>query len=190
MCASIKALQLLGNSVQGLNFTQWRIAYNSICLPVLTYGCQLWFTGKQKTLIRKLQVVQNKAIKIISGAFRTTPREMLHHLLNIFPNDLHLRMLTDNSATCLYRLQRSSQVLVWLGKDWHLTPEHLLLTPTRSKARTALRALASHVDPDGPHIEAFPDTLPGAPHWGGRVIVLPIPAHEEHDAQITHLVDL
>jgi hypothetical protein len=136
--ASIKALQLLGNSVRSLNFAQWKIAYNAICLPVLTYGCQLWYTGKQKTLVRKLQVVQNEAVKVISGAFRTTPRDPLHQLLNIFPINLCLRMLTDNSATRLYRLQRSSQVLIRLGEDWHPTPGHTIPTPTRSKARTAL----------------------------------------------------
>ncbi len=60
--ASIKALQLLGNSVRGLDFAQWRLAYNAICLPVLTYGCQLWYTGKQKKLANKLQVVQNEGV--------------------------------------------------------------------------------------------------------------------------------
>jgi hypothetical protein len=136
--ASIKALQLLGNSVRGLNFAQWQIAYNAICLPVLTYGCQLWFTGKQKMLVKKLQVVQNEAVKTISGAFCTTPREPLHHLLNVFPIDLRLRMLTDNSATRLYRLQRSSQVLIRLGKEWHSDHDYSLPTPTRSKVKMAL----------------------------------------------------
>ena len=41
--ASLKALQLLGNSVQGLDHTSWHLTYNGICLLVLTYGCQLWF---------------------------------------------------------------------------------------------------------------------------------------------------
>jgi hypothetical protein len=76
--ASIKALQLLGNSVRGLDQAKWRLAYNAICLPVLTYGCQLWFTGKQKTLVKKLQTTQNKAVKVIAGVFRTTPRDPLH----------------------------------------------------------------------------------------------------------------
>ena len=40
---------------------------------VLIYGCQFWFTGKQKTLVMKLQVIQTEAVKIISIAFRTTP---------------------------------------------------------------------------------------------------------------------
>ncbi len=49
--ASLRALQLLGNSVCGIDFTQWRLAYNAICLPVLTYSCQLWYMGKQVTLV-------------------------------------------------------------------------------------------------------------------------------------------
>jgi hypothetical protein len=60
--ASLKALQLLGNSVRGIDFAQWRLAYTAICLPVLTYGCQLWYTGKQVTAVRKLQTVQNEAV--------------------------------------------------------------------------------------------------------------------------------
>jgi len=65
---------------------------------VLNYGCQLWFTGKQKKLIKKLQVIQNEAIRVISGAFRTSPREQLHQLLSILPVDLRLTMLTQNTA--------------------------------------------------------------------------------------------
>ncbi len=39
--ASLKALQLLGNSIRGLDQASWRLAYRAICLPVLTYRCQL-----------------------------------------------------------------------------------------------------------------------------------------------------
>ena len=41
--ASLKSLQILGNSIYGINFTQWRLVYNTVCLPMLTYSCQLWF---------------------------------------------------------------------------------------------------------------------------------------------------
>ena len=71
--ASLKALQILGNSVRGLNFAQWQLAFNAICLPVLTYRCQLWYKGKQKSLVNKLQLVQNEAVKIISSSFCTAP---------------------------------------------------------------------------------------------------------------------
>jgi hypothetical protein len=76
---------MLGNSIRGLKQASWRLAYSSICIPVLTYGCQLWFRGKQVTLVRKLQVIQNEEIRIISGIFCTAPQDPLHHLLNILP---------------------------------------------------------------------------------------------------------
>ena len=95
---SLKALQLLGNSVRGLDEASWRLAYNAICLPVLTYGCQLWYSGKQVMLVKKLQMVQNDAVKIILGTFRTTPQEPLHQLLTILPMDLRLTMIVQNTA--------------------------------------------------------------------------------------------
>lgn len=141
--ASIKGLQLLGNSVRGIDFAQWRLAYNAICLPVLTYGCQLWYTGKQKKLANKLQVVQNEGVRLIAGAFKTAPRELLHQMFNILPIDLRLWLMTDNSALRLYRLQTSSQVLLRLGGDWAPNPQEPIPTPARKRAKTALRALAS-----------------------------------------------
>ena len=58
--ASIKALQLLGNSIRGLSAADWRLVYNAVCLPVLTYGCQLWFTGQQKMLVKSYKQYKTK----------------------------------------------------------------------------------------------------------------------------------
>jgi hypothetical protein len=110
-CASIKALQLLGNSVCGLDHARWRLAYNAICLPVLTYGCQLWYTSKQKVLVKKLQTIQNKVVQLISSAFHTTPREPLYQLLTILSMDLRLNMIVQNAALYLYKMLRGSQLL-------------------------------------------------------------------------------
>ena len=116
--ASIKALKLLGNLVRGLDHASWRLTFNAICLPVLTYSCQLWFHGKQVTLVKKLQIVQNKAVKIISGTFCTTPCKPLHQLLSILPMDLQLTKLTQNMALTLYQVLSESQLLTRLGGDW------------------------------------------------------------------------
>jgi hypothetical protein len=43
--------------------------------------------------------------------------------------DLRLRLLTDNSALCLYRLKISSKVLIQLGKDWHPMLGHSIPPP-------------------------------------------------------------
>jgi ribonuclease HI len=169
--ATIKALQLLGNSVRGLEHAKWRLAYNAICLPVLTYGCQLWYTGKQRGLVKKLQIVQNEAVRVIAGVFRTTPREPLHQLLTILPMDLRLEMLTQNTALRLYRVAGDSQLLRRLGGTWLPTQpdDQSLPTPNSHTARTTLRALAARVQAKGPRIQPFPDLPPDAPSWGGRV---------------------
>ena len=173
--ATLKALQLLGNSVRGLDQASWRLAYNAICLPVLTYGCQLWYRGKQVTLVKKLQTVQNDAVRIISGTFRTTPQEPLHQLLTILPMDLRLKLLTQSTALRLYKVPKESQLLLRLGGDWHTSrPSDLPLpTPNRTRAVTTLRALAASVSPNGPRIDPFPDMPLGAPSWNGRVKVTP-----------------
>ena len=40
---SIKVLQVLGNSIRGLFMANWRLVLNAVCLPVMSYGCQLWY---------------------------------------------------------------------------------------------------------------------------------------------------
>jgi hypothetical protein len=173
--ASLKALKLLGNSVRGLDQAKWRLAYNAICLPVLTYGCQLWYTGKQVTLVKKLQRVQNDAVRIISGTFRTTPLDPLHQLLTILPIKLRLDMLIQNTALRLYRAPKGSQLLRRLGVAWQSpTPGDLPLpSPNRPRAKTTLRALAARVPVNGPRVDPFPDIPQGAPTWNGRVRVNP-----------------
>jgi Reverse transcriptase (RNA-dependent DNA polymerase) len=70
--STLKALQLLGNSVRGLDHGSWRLAYNAICIPTLTYGAPIWFKNQQKH-IKALQAIQNAAVVVITGAFRSTP---------------------------------------------------------------------------------------------------------------------
>jgi hypothetical protein len=87
--STLKALQLLGNSMRGLDHASWHLAYNAICVPVLMYGALVWFHN-QKRHIKTLQGVQNVAIGIITGAFQSTPREPLHQLIAILP--IHIRL--------------------------------------------------------------------------------------------------
>jgi hypothetical protein len=87
---TLKSLQLLGNSVRGLNQGSWRLAYNAICIPALTYGSPIWFRGKKKHT-KTLQTVQNMAVRVIAGAFRSTPLEPLHQLMAIPPIQVCLK---------------------------------------------------------------------------------------------------
>jgi hypothetical protein len=121
--------------------------------------------------VRKLQTVQNEAVRVISGSFRTAPREPLHQLLSILPIDLRLDMLTKTYALRLYRLPRASQPLKRLQEPWsEKTAKDLPLpTPQRRSAKTALKWLASRVSARGPRIETFPLIPPNGPHWNNRL---------------------
>jgi hypothetical protein len=81
---SIKALQVLGNSIRGLSMANWRLVLNTVCLPVMTWGCQLWFCqGGTKGLVKNLQQVQNEMVKVVTGSFHTAPMETLLQIMRI-----------------------------------------------------------------------------------------------------------
>jgi hypothetical protein len=115
--STLKAIQLLGNSVRGLDFGNWRLAYNAICIPTLTYGAPIWFRSQQKH-IKALQSIQNAAVVVITGAFRSTPREPLHQLTAILPIQIRLKKLVKKAAIRLLTLPTSSPVLHRLGPTW------------------------------------------------------------------------
>ena len=161
--ASAKAMKLLGNTIRGLSMANWRLVLNAVCLPVLSYGCQLWFIpGKSCKLIVKVQQVQNEMVRMVAGAFCMAPREAFCHLTRMLPMEQYLEKLTHTSALRLYRLPRSSQLLRHLGPDWY-DPRHrdFQLTvpqngPQRGRGKqcsTVLEALTLRVPSYGPKVD-------------------------------------
>jgi hypothetical protein len=39
--STIRGINLLGNSVRGLDFLNWHKVYNALVIPTLTYGTQV-----------------------------------------------------------------------------------------------------------------------------------------------------
>ena len=64
-------LQMLCNTIRGMDQTHMRMMYNACVLPVLTYGCPIWYNKHkpQKHLLNELKKVQNVALQCILGAF-------------------------------------------------------------------------------------------------------------------------
>jgi hypothetical protein len=181
--ASIKALQVLGSSHRGLSMANWRLVFNAVCLPVLSYGCQLWANSpKVVSLMKKVQLVFNEGVKVISGAFRTAPREPLHEILRVLPARHFLEKLIHTSALRLYRVPRGSQLLSRLGHEWDssvqtgtdwVLPGPLASTSRngsgRSKQRpTALEALAARVPAEAPRTDVVAVAPWEVPDWGAR----------------------
>jgi hypothetical protein len=179
--ASIKALQVLGSSHRGLSMANWRLVFNAVCLPVLSYGCQLWANSPKVTsLMKKVQLVFNEGVKVISGAFCTAPREPLHEFLRVLPAQHFLEKLIHTSALRLYRVPRGSQLLSRLGHKWDssvqtgtdwVLPGPLTASSRngsgRSKQRpTALEALGARVPAEAPCADIVAVAPWEVPNWG------------------------
>jgi hypothetical protein len=177
--ASLKALQVLGNSIRGLSMANWRLVLNAVCLPVLAYGSQIWFlSGASKTLVNMLQRVQNDMVKQVTGAFRTAPREALLHFTRMVPMRHYIEKLTYMSALRLYRLPRPSQLLSRLGADWYVAGQGDLpqvvahsraLPGKRNQRPTALEALALKVPSAGPKVDLTVLAPWEVPNWVDHV---------------------
>jgi hypothetical protein len=103
--STVRSLQILGNSIRGLSFANWRKVFHALIIPVLLYACPVWFTGiRQKKICDMLQIAQNDAIRRISGCFKTTPTATLHSLLSIPPIKYTLHKLRNNYRDRLMRL--------------------------------------------------------------------------------------
>jgi hypothetical protein len=167
------------SSIRGLSMANWRLVLNTVCLPVLAYGSQIWFLlGASKTLVNMLQCVQNDMVKQVTGAFRTAPREALLHFTRMVPMCHYIEKLTYTSALRLYRLPRPSQLLCCLGLDWYVAGQgDLPMVVARSLALpgkwnqrpTALEALALKVPSSGPKVDVVVLAPWEVPNWVDHV---------------------
>ena len=154
--STIRALHILGNSIRGLDFANWRKVFHAIILPVLTYGSPIWATGTHiKRLINIVQIAQNDALRRISGCFRTTPTEPLHYLLAILPIQLTLEKLNRSFSDRMKRLPPShalrtiishNPAACWPDFQSRVPSSLLTLTPSSFPTYTAptLEAAWSH----------------------------------------------
>jgi hypothetical protein len=180
--ASLKALQVLGNSIHGLSMANWRLVLNAVCFPVLTYSSQIWFLlGASKGLMKMLQRVQNDMVKQVTGAFRTAPREALLHFTRMVPMCHYIEKLTYTSALWLYRLPHPSQLLCHLGQDWYVAGQgdlptvvacSLALPGKWNQRPTALEALTVKVPSSGLKVDTATMAPWEVPNWADHVLYM------------------
>lgn len=73
-----RALFPLLNRKSSLNVKNKILLYRMCIRPIMTYGCQIWATKCAKTHLKKLQIIQNKNLKIIYNLHRRYPTIQLH----------------------------------------------------------------------------------------------------------------
>jgi hypothetical protein len=134
--STIRGVSLLGNSVCSLDFLNWRKVYNALIIPTLTYGAQVWYTGKrQNGLVQHLQVTQNEGLCKMMGIFETTPVKPLHNLTGVPPISYMLLKLMHSYSNQLQGLPVKAKVRTILSEDQcHYWPDYL--TPATNLCNT------------------------------------------------------
>src|SRR5260221_2081330 len=106
-----KALRMLGNSTSGMNQLCLRQIYLGAVLPIATYGSVAFWDGKSSAIKKTLGCAQNKALRLITGAFKTTPIPALEIEASIPPIDITLNYYTKQYATHTQKLDPSNPVM-------------------------------------------------------------------------------
>ena len=125
----INGLRCLANTVRGLSQSNLRLLYRTCAFPVLSYASIIWFREdrRQKGLLKMMDTAQNKALRLICGAFRTTQQHALRTLSHIPPVIHLLRRLSESAAARFSKLPLLSPVVqrlpaVWRNGEYPTTP--------------------------------------------------------------------
>lgn len=110
----IKALWPIIGKRSTLNLANKNLIYKNVVRPSLTYACPIWFKAA-KSHIKKLQILQNKCLKIIHRKHWRFPTQLLHdetgyEKLYDFINRLKTKYF-ENNENSTYRLIRECNEL-------------------------------------------------------------------------------
>jgi ribonuclease HI len=138
-------MQMLANTVRGLDVCHARTLVIACIMPILTYGSALWIHGRNaRTHCKTLQVVQNTACRWITGSFRTAPTAALEHIAAIPPIAFRIKRACANYASKLRHLPAKAPVVTRLPPTFDTSrPEVAHPTPL-----SPINALANYTHPN------------------------------------------
>ncbi|GFY08637.1 RNA-directed DNA polymerase from mobile element jockey [Trichonephila clavipes] len=91
------AISLIGRS-SPLSLENKVILYKQILRPILTYGCSVWVAAAS-THRKRIQVIQNKILRIITNASWYVRNDVIHHDLPLEPIDNYITRMSRNIFT-------------------------------------------------------------------------------------------
>ena len=94
---AVNSLSMLGNSIRGLHQVYRCHLIQGAILPMMLYASTAWWNG-QKTQTNIIEKVQNKGLRYITGAFRTTPTYAMQIEAAIPPIALTLDYIVERKA--------------------------------------------------------------------------------------------
>ncbi|KNZ82139.1 RNA-directed DNA polymerase from mobile element jockey [Termitomyces sp. J132] len=178
---------ILANTIRGVNQMQLCTIYRACMVPVITYACTVWWTGK-KVHLEKLTKIQTYALRHMAGAFRTTPTKALEVDMAIPPLEIVMDTVVGGYTNRLLRLKESNPIIGRLKDDWRQTgqaantPPLPSRKPTKRKKNQKLNQLKRiakmmYKPMEGEHIDPFfpPPWHNTAERFGDRLIITGVP---------------
>ena len=141
--STIRACNMLGNSVRGIGPRQRSHAYQACILSVLTYGLPLWYAMWGRGVIRlvkRMKRVHSYTLKWITGTFHTSPIGSRELVAGIPPLKIILNM----------RLQGMTARLLSLGEHHSLSRSWTLRWIPSAITHVTPRRRARHLPTDNP----------------------------------------
>jgi hypothetical protein len=81
----ISILRALGGSTWVSDKETMLLTYNYMVKPVFSYGPTIWMPNISKTNLDKIQVTQNRGLRIVTGCHQATSIDHLHAKYEILP---------------------------------------------------------------------------------------------------------
>ena len=89
---ALAGLQRIVASTWGASFARARLLFSAVVRPTLAYGAGVWCNMEgSNSVLSRARVIQNKGLRIVTGAFRATPARELKTEAFIGPFDIAAR---------------------------------------------------------------------------------------------------
>ena len=89
---TLNILKALTSSKWGKQKETLKATYMTIIRPIIEYACTVWEPIISDTNLNKLQIIQNTALRIITGCTQDTNIQHLHNETKILPLKDHIRL--------------------------------------------------------------------------------------------------
>jgi ribonuclease HI len=114
---AVNGLRILGNSIRGLAPSHFHTLYLQAIRPIMDYAAPVWHSGTASQ-IKPMTIVQNNALRLICGAFRTSPAYALEIEAAVPPLDIFLRLTKHRAAIRFHKLATHSPIKQRLPPTW------------------------------------------------------------------------
>jgi hypothetical protein len=108
----LQILKALAGTSWGQQKETLLITFKCLMLSIINYAAPIWFPNASKTSIAILQVIQNAALRVVTGNLKMSNIDHLHSETKVLKVGPHLEMLCSQFlANALQDLHISHQVV-------------------------------------------------------------------------------